>query len=175
MKQTASYALLTGIIALSVVCTSIFAVETASAQMDLEDEIRSLTGHNNFGLVVDIESNLPEDFDGLVNSKWRQRLGQRLRERAGIVPTADLDPTRDPHLYIHVNAMGVGDNLIPFSIEGSFVQMVQVDKGKRMMAVTWESGLVGLVSRSETPQILDAGAGLVDQFVSDLKQSALLN
>ncbi len=143
--------------------------------MDLEDEIRSLSGHDNFGLVIDIESNLPEGFDGLVNAEWRRRLVQRLRELVGITPVVVPDPTRDPHLYVHVNAMGVGDNLIPFSIEASFVQMVRVDKGIKMMAVTWESGLVGLVSRNETGQILDAGAGLVDQFVSDLKQSALLN
>lgn len=169
------YRLKTTIIAPFLFVAITLSAQTSSAQMDLEDEIRSLAGHDNFGLVVDIESNLPEGFEGQVNSEWRKHLVGRLRELAGVTPSVAPDPTRDAHLYVHVNAMGVGDDMIPFSIEASFVQMVRVDKGERMMAVTWESGLVGLVSRNESRQILDAGAGLVQQFVSDLKQSELLN
>ncbi len=161
-------------VGLCLLCAAALTVRPLWAQMDLEDEIRSLSGHDDFGLVIDIESNLPDGFVGLDNSVWRERLTERLRQLVGHAPSADVDPTIDPHLYIHVNAMSVDGNLIPFAIDASFLQMARIGRGNRMMAVTWESGLVGLVSRGETPQIIAAGVGIVEEFVSDLKQSMLL-
>ncbi|MDX1428858.1 MAG: hypothetical protein R3282_01170 [Rhodothermales bacterium] len=146
----------------------------ASGQMDLEDEILSLAGVTDFGLVVDIESTLPSGAAGLDNSIWRDALSETLRELTGTSPATRVDPTRDSHLYVHVNAMSVGDDLVPFAIEASFVQKARVDKGQDMMVVTWETGLVGLVTQNQLSQVLQGGIGVVEEFAGDLKQARLL-
>jgi len=43
------------------------------------------------------------------------------------------------------------------------------------MAITWETGLVGLVSIGELRQVLDAAVGVVEEFASDMAQAEILD
>lgn len=151
------------------------AVDASVAQMDPEDEIRSLSGVRAYGLVIDLESALPEGAEGFEPSVWRERLSERLRALTGRAPSTNVDPTEDTHLYVHLNAMSVGEQLVPFSIKASFLQPVRIPGGRRMMAITWETGLVGLVSIGELGRVLEAAVGVVEEFASDLAQAEILD
>ena len=84
-------------------------------------------------------------------------------------PSTDPNQSGLPHLYVHVNAHDAGGGLVPFSVNAYFIQEVRLSEGgRRMMAITWESGFVGVVSYDRLVAIPDAAESLVEEFAGDL-------
>ncbi len=148
-------------------CLTIVPVAAIHAQMDREAQVASLREARQFGIVIDIESVLPANRPGLDNTMWRETLASRIHEVSGRRPVTVTDPTREAHVYVHVNVMSVGASLVPFSVGVSFIQPGRAGK-KSMMVATWESGLVGLVSPDQLKVILDSAESLIDEFAVDL-------
>ncbi len=151
---------------MSLLLTSLLTVEV-NAQMDRDAQVASLREARQFGIVIDIESVLPAHRPGLDNTLWRERLAARIHEVSGRRPQQVTDPTREAHVYVHVNVMSVGESLVPFSVEVEFVQPGRAGHSA-MMVTTWKSGLVGLVSPDQLKVILDSAESLIDEFAADL-------
>ena len=145
----------------------------ASAQLDQEEAIRSLSDIGSFGIVVDVEATLALASDAaLDNAAIRTRLAERLDAIAGRRPTPDPIETGTPYLYVHLNVLDAGDGLVPFAVNATFIQPVRVRAGgEQVMAVTWEAGSVGLVSYDRLASIASTAENLVEEFADDLVAS----
>lgn len=142
----------------------------ASAQLDQEEAIRSLADVGSFGIVVDVEATraLASD-DALDNASIRDRMSGRIELLSGRRPTLDPLETGNPYLYVHLNVLDVGDGLVPFAVNATFIQPVRLAAGgHRIMSVTWEAGSVGLVSFDRLATIVDTAEALVEEFAEDL-------
>jgi len=144
------------------------------AQLDQEESTRSLADVGPFGIVVDVEATQSLAIDSSLGTEsLKARLANRLEAMSGRRPVAAPLERSKPYLYVHVNAMQVDDGLIPFSVSASFIQEVRVAAGGlSMMASTWDSGYVGLVSYDRIGAIADACESLVDEFAEDLVAAA---
>ncbi len=155
---------------LSAIALLWFVTMPSAAQLDRQEEIESLENIRAFGLVVDVEASLALTSDPAFSaSALRMALADRL-ERLGVQrPSFDPLDSGLPYLYVHVHAMEVGDGLVPFAVDASFIQAVRVDSGgQEVMAATWESGYLGLVSYDRLGAISEASEGLVSEFAEDL-------
>lgn len=78
---------------------------------------------------------------------------------------------REPYISVHINAMDMGDGLTPFAIEVEIIQGVVVANvpNELIHAATWDTGLVGLVSRDKIDTIRWAMIGLVEEFAEDYR------
>lgn len=142
----------------------------AFGQLDQGGQIASLADVGLFGLVVDIEAPRSVTLDpGLDIMRLSARLADRIEAVANRRPSPDPLDEGHPYLYVHVNAHDAGGGLIPFAVNASFIQETRRRAGGEIvMAITWESGFVGLVSYDRLSGIADASEGLVEEFVGDL-------
>jgi hypothetical protein len=79
---------------------------------------------------------------------------------------------REPFISVHLNAMDMGNGLIPFAIEVEIIQGVVVANlpNELIHAATWDTGLVGLVSHDNVDTIRWAMLDLVDEFIEDYRK-----
>lgn len=155
----------------SVVAVLVWMLSTpALAQIDQEEAVQSLSDVGPYGMVVDVEATLSLASDAVLDiESMRVRLADRLETLSGRRPSVDPIGEEHPYLYVHVNALDAGDGLVPFAVNATFQQPVRVVAGGQpMMAVTWESGSVGLVSYDRLAAIPDAAESLVEEFAEDL-------
>ncbi len=143
---------------------------------ELARERASLDGVDGFFLSVNIEG--PRsllDRDALDLFRMEETFRAQLRE-AGLTVYDDAGVAaadRAPYLYVHVNTMDAGPGLVPFAVEAAFFQRVILarDPARRMVAETWSTGVVGIVSYDNLPLIGEAAADLVDDFAEDLRRA----
>jgi hypothetical protein len=78
---------------------------------------------------------------------------------------------REPYLSVHINALDMGEGLVPFAIEVELIQGVVVANlpNELIHAATWDTGLVGLVSQDRIGTIKRGMLGLVEQFADDFR------
>ena len=82
------------------------------------------------------------------------------------------DMSGAPYLYVHVNMIDMDGGLVPFAINTQFYQEVEVRRQRdQLMASTWDTGLVGLVSYDNLDMIADAAVGSVTNFIDDYHSS----
>ena len=143
--------------------------QQAVAQTDRSAQIESLSHIRTFGLVVDIESTQSLSEDATLNvEEWVAGFSDTIRERVGFSPRENLDVHKDPFVYVHANILDFGRGLVPFSIEVSLRQQVNV-AGNDMIAPTWETGVVGLVSTDRLRSIRESAGRLLEEFLTDYR------
>ncbi len=143
--------------------------QPAVAQTDRSAQIQSLSHIRTFGLVVDIESTQSLTEDATLNvEEWVTGFSNTIREQVGFSPRDNLDVHKDPFVYVHANILDFGRGLVPFSIEVSFRQQVNF-AGNAMIAPTWETGVVGLVSTDRLRSIRESAGRLLEEFLSDYR------
>lgn len=143
----------------------------AQTQARLAEERASLDNLGAFGVVVDVEA--PRTLaahPALAVDALHQQTRAQLRAADAPVLSASAwaQQAGAPYLYLHVNAADAGQGLVPFSIEVQLLQRVRLDRdpAARLMVPTWESEVVGLVSRDQLARIPEAAALLVDEFLA---------
>ena len=147
----------------------------AHAQMDTGQSRSTLEDIQGFYVKVDVEGSVGLVSDEKLNvSAMNQRVKQRLRD-AGLnvlEPTEVVDQPREPYLYLHVNMMELEQGLVPFAINMQFFQRVELPRKKResLIACTWDTGLVGLVSYDNLDVIAESAVGSIDLFIDDFRQ-----
>ena len=147
----------------------------ANAQIDTEASRQALQQIRGFYLHVDVEGSLGLTQDDALNVRTiRSRVKQRL-EDAGLNVLENLegiDQANEPYLYVHVNMLEVERGLVPFAVNTQFYQRVELPRRPRqsLVAATWDTGLVGLVSYDNLDLIADSAVGSVTNFISDYQQ-----
>ena len=148
----------------------------AHAQMQTGQSRQSLEGIQGFYVQIDVEGSVGLVSDEKLNvTAMNQRVKQRLRD-AGLnvlEPTEVVDQPQEPYLYLHVNMMEMERGLVPFAINMQFFQRVELPRKKResLIACTWDTGLVGLVSLDNLDMIAESAVGSVDLFIDDFQQT----
>lgn len=156
----------------TILCLALLAMPTvALAQMETEQSRRSLRGIKGFYLHVDVEGSVGLTQDDALNVRAiKGRVSTALRD-AGLnvlEPTEVIDQSSSPYLYVHVNMMDMDQGLVPFAINTQFYQQVQIKRQRSsMVACTWDTGLVGLVSYDNLDMIADAAVSSVTNFIDD--------
>jgi len=143
-----------------------------SAQNEVERERFSLQGLQQFGFTATIEgSRTIADSENLTPTVIRQDAITRIVENGlQFVSDEEVRSSTDiPFLYMHINAMEMENGLIPFSIQLKLYQPVKLVLNRDMQtsAVTWEHGMVGLVSYDRLSTIQYAAQELVMTFIED--------
>lgn len=142
------------------------------AQNEVERERLSLQGLQQFGFTATIEgSRIIADSESLTPTVIRQDAINRIVEN-GLQFVSDEEvrsSTEIPFLYMHINAMEMENGLIPFSIQLKLYQPVKLVLNRDMQtsAVTWEHGMVGLVSYDRLSTIQYAAQELIMTFIED--------
>jgi len=148
---------------------------TASAQTEVDKELSSLTGINRFYAVVNIEAgrSIAESSE-LDIGEIQQRVQKKLsNEGINIISNTKSNRRQQyPYLHIHINAMVNPTGYIPFSVQANFYQPVslELNNGKRMMASTWESGSVAIISPDRFDLFETSVMEAVSDFISDYKR-----
>jgi hypothetical protein len=142
------------------------------AQNEVERKLLSLQGLQQFGFTAAIEgSRIIADSESLTPSVIRQDAINRIVEN-GLQFVSDEEvrsSTEIPFLYMHINAMEMENGLIPFSIQLKLYQPVKLVLNRDMQAsaITWEHGMVGLVSYDRLSTIQNAAQELIMIFIED--------
>ena len=120
------------------------------AQSEVEIERNSLAGIDQFGVVVNIEHPAGLEVGNLNPELIRQSILKEFSSiPADILSFEQLKESYDyPFLHVHVNIMRAANNTYPFAIEMRFYQPVKLSlkRDVEVMAATWHSGYVGIVS-----------------------------
>lgn len=142
------------------------------AQNEVERERLSLQGLQQFGFTATIEgSRIIAESESLTPTVIRQDAINRIVEN-GLQYVSDEEvrlSTEIPFLYMHINAMEMENGLIPFSIQLKLYQPVKLVLNRDMQtsAITWEHGMVGLVSYDRLSTIQYAAQELIMTFIED--------
>ena len=145
------------------------------AQMETGQARQSLIDLKGFYVQVDVEGSVGLTSDEKLNaSAVNQRVKQRLRS-AGLnvlEMTEVIDEPLEPYLYIHVNMLEMERGLVPFAVNMQFFQRVELPRNERqsLIACTWDSGLVGLVSLDNLDMIADSAVESLTVFIDDFQQ-----
>ena len=150
-----------------------FSTATVYAQLDQDEQRSSLAEIERFGLVVDVESTGGFAADPALDGQaLRARMAERLEALTGTSPSANPLEKGAPYVYVHFNVLDMGDGLVPFAVNISFIQDARIASGgSRMMSVTWETGSVGLVSYDRLTVIAETADALIAEFAEDLVES----
>lgn len=148
---------------------------TASAQTEVDKELSSLTGIETFYAVVNIEADRSiAESNKLDIGEIQQSVQKRLSEEGINIISNKKSNRRQqyPYLHIHINAMANPTGYIPFSVQANFYQPVslKLNNGKRMMASTWESGSVAIISPDRFDLFETSVMEAVSDFISDYNQ-----
>ena len=154
----------------------LFMPSTAYAQMETKQSTQSLGRIQGFYVRVEIEGSVGLTSDEKLNVKAiNQRVKRRLRD-AGlnvIEPTEGFDQPMEPYLYVHINMMELEQGLVPFANNLQFFQRVEIPGRRRkqsLIAATWDTGVVGLVSYDNLDMIADSAIESVNEFITDFQQ-----
>ena len=142
------------------------------AQSEIEMDRGSLRALQPLYVSVYVEGNAGlTDLPGLDVSSLHRAVDSTLMA-SGILlnhgePAHVLD--REPYLSVHINTTDAGQGLTPFAIEVKIIQGVVVANvpNELIHAATWDTGLVGIVSRDNVNTIRWAMIELVEEFVED--------
>lgn len=145
---------------------------TLLAQNEVERERLSLQGLQEFGFTANIEgSRAIAGDEQLTPSVIRQDAVRRIIEAdIRFVSDEEVQSSANiPFLYMHINTMELENGLIPFSIQLRLYQPVKLSLNRDLQtsASTWETGMIGIVSKDQIPVISRAASGLIDQFITD--------
>jgi hypothetical protein len=142
------------------------------AQNEIDRMRISLQGLQEIGFSANIEGNARiTDMEELSPGSIRDAAGDFFKE-AGIrlVSDSDVESSADiPLLHLHVNTMELDNGLIPFSIQLKLYQPVRLilNRDLQTSASTWDTGMVGIVSRDQIPVIRQAAENMIDEFIYD--------
>lgn len=135
------------------------------AQNEIILEQASLEGLQEIGFTANIEgSRTIADSDNLTPSIIRQEAGLRYVSDEEVQSSSD-----SPFLHLHINAMEMENGLIPFAINLRLYQSVKLTLNRDLQttAITWRTGMVGLVSYDQLDTISDASANMIAEFIDD--------
>lgn len=163
---------------LSILCFVAFCIGPSllMAQNEIERERISLEGLQEFGFTANIEgSRTIADDDYLTPSAIRQiAINQLVEADVRYVADEEVESSADiPFLHLHINAMEMENGLIPFSISLRLYQPVKLalNRDLQTSAVTWQTGMVGLVSFDRIDTISDASSNMIEEFIDDYRQA----
>lgn len=144
----------------------------AQAQSEIEMARSSLSGLQPLYVSVYVEGSAGlTDLPGLDVSSLHRAVDSTLMSHR--IPINRGEPAhvldREPYISVHINAMDMGEGLTPFAIEVEIIQGVVVANvpNKLIHAATWDTGLVGLVSRDNVDTIRWAMVELIEEFAED--------
>ena len=145
---------------------------TANAQTEVDKELSSLTGIEPFYAVVNIEAGRSIAESNKLDIGNIQKSVQNKLSEEGINIISNTKSNRRqqyPYLHIHINAMANSTGYIPFSVQANFYQPVslELNSGKQMMASTWESGSVAIISPDRFDLFETSVMEAVADFISD--------
>jgi len=142
------------------------------AQNEMEKELSSLTGINSLYTVVNIEGSQAIVDSKEVNVKRIQESIRETLREAGLNVISNKESIKKrnyPYLYVHINAMETEVGYIPFAINIDFFQPVKLvlSGNKQMMASTWETGSVAMVSPDRMEFLEQSALAMVEGFIQD--------
>jgi hypothetical protein len=142
------------------------------AQNEIDRMRISLQGLQEMGFSANIEGNariteMKELSPGAIRDAagdFFEGAGIRLVDDREVESSADI-----PLLHIHINTMELDNGLVPFAIQLKLYQPVRLilNRGLQTSASTWDTGMVGIVSRDQIPVIRQAAENMVDEFIND--------
>lgn len=143
-----------------------------NAQNEIVLERISLEGLQEIGFTANIEgSRTIADSENLTPTTIRQEAVSQLVEAdLRYVSDEEVQSSADnPFLHLHINAMEMENGLIPFSINLRLYQPVKLSLNRDLQtsAITWSSGMVGLVSYDQIETIAEASSGMIAEFIDD--------
>ncbi len=145
-------------------------------QNEIERSRITLQGLQEFGFTANIEgSRQVVDHDSLTPTVIRQQAINQLVE-AGIefISDEEVESSADiPFLYMHINTMELDNGLVPFSINLQLYQPVKLTLNRDLQtsASTWDTGMVGIVSRDQLPVINQAAENMMAEFINDYQRA----
>lgn len=147
----------------------------AHAQLQTEASRQALQQIKGFYLHVDVEGSLGLTQDDALNVRTiKSRVTQRLRDAGlNVLELVEgIEQQNEPYLYVHVNMLEVERGLVPFAVNTQFYQRVELPRQPRqsLVACTWDTGLVGLVSYDNLDLIADSAVESVTNFITDFQQ-----
>lgn len=142
------------------------------AQNEIDRERISLEGLQEFGFTANIEgSRTIAEAETLTPSTIRQEaVSQLVGADLRYVSDEEVNSSADiPFLHLHINAMEMENGLIPFSIALRLYQPVKLSLNRDLQstAITWQTGMVGLVSYDQIQTISDAASNMIAEFIDD--------
>ena len=145
-------------------------VGAASGQAGSEDEINSLKGLQGFYIAVDLVG--PDDLleaHGVDVRILHELVWNQTRDAQLPAKTRQQmeDQGRTTHLYVHVNTFESERGIYPFTIDIGLYQEVTPVRmpSVKLMAQTWKSSAMGLVSPDRFPLINEEIVYLIDEFI----------
>lgn len=144
----------------------------AIAQNEISQELSSLKGIQQLGFIVNLEANIALVNNNELDVSSFKKMGKKTLRSGNIllIPDNEIQHSDEiPFLYLHVNAMDAGKGLVPFALTLYLYQPVKLtlNRNTETSAITWESGLVGIVSNDNMDVISKAVQGLLKEFISD--------
>ena len=142
------------------------------AQNEIERTQISLQGLQEMGFTANVEgSDYAVNQEALSPGSFREK-AIHIFEETGIrfVSDREVESSADiPFLHMHINTLELENGLIPFSIELNLYQPVKLilNRDLQTSASTWNSGVVGIVSRDQVSLIRKAAENLLDEFTVD--------
>lgn len=142
------------------------------AQNEIDRMRISLQGLREMGFTANIEGNARiTDMEQLSPGSLRDAAHDFFDE-AGIRMVSDneVESSADiPLLHLHINTMELDNGLVPFSIQLKLYQPVRLilNRDLQTSASTWDTGMVGIVSRDQIPVIRQAAENMIDEFIYD--------
>ena len=142
------------------------------AQNEIMLERVSLEGLQEIGFTANIEgSRTIADSENLTPTTIRQdAVAQLVEADLRYISDEEVQSSADiPFLHLHINAMEMENGLIPFSITLRLYQPVKLTLNRDLQtsAITWRTGMVGLVSYDQIDTISDASANMIAEFIDD--------
>ena len=142
------------------------------AQNEIDRERISLEGLQEIGFTANIEgSRTIADSENLTPARIRQEaVSQLIDGDLRYVSDEEVQSSADiPFLHLHINAMEMENGLIPFSINLRLYQPVKLSLNRDLQtsAITWRTGMVGLVSYDQIETISEASSNMIAEFIDD--------
>jgi hypothetical protein len=142
------------------------------AQNEIVLERVSLEGLQEIGFTANIEgSRTIADNENLTPTLIRQEaVSQLINAELRYVSDEEVQSSADiPFLHLHINAMEMENGLIPFSINLRLYQPVKLSLNRDLQtsAITWRTGMVGLVSYDQIETISEAASNMISGFIDD--------
>jgi|SRR6056297_89380 len=142
------------------------------AQNEIDRERISLEGLQEIGFTANIEgSRTIADSENLTPARIRQEaVSQLIDGDLRYVSDEEVQSSAYiPFLHLHINAMEMENGLIPFSINLRLYQPVRLSLNRDLQtsAITWRTGMVGLVSYDQIETISEASSNMIAEFIDD--------
>jgi hypothetical protein len=124
------------------------------------------------GMSVVVERIRPRDVHlGLTSAQIKTDVEVRLR-KAGVKVLTEkewLETSGKPFLYVNIDASKNPNNpsTVFFTIRVELTELVTIDRGLRVGAAIWETGIKGVAGIQDIRKIRDCLGDLVDIFIND--------